>query len=106
MRSKIIRLVKPYKFEEQTQVYKKKKGWSYVKPTLGSICAADMRYYTGKRRPEALKQKLPKVGQKVTTSMGAASVVSVNPLKETVLVALESETTVELPSRDVSPASS
>ena len=54
----------------------------------------------------ALKQKLPKVGQKVTTPMGAASVVSVNPLKETVLVALESETTVELPSRDVSPASS
>ena len=59
MRSKIIRLVKPYKFEEQIRVYKKKKGWSYVKPTLGSICAADMRYYTGKRRPEALKQKLP-----------------------------------------------
>jgi cell fate regulator YaaT (PSP1 superfamily) len=54
----------------------------------------------------ALKQKLPKVGQKVTTPMGAASVVSVNPLKETVLVALESETTVELPSRDVSPVSS
>jgi cell fate regulator YaaT (PSP1 superfamily) len=54
----------------------------------------------------ALKANLPKVGQKVTTPMGAASVVSVNPLKETVLVALESETTVELPSRDVSPASS
>lgn len=54
----------------------------------------------------ALKQNLPKAGQKVTTPMGAASVVSVNPLKETVLVALENEVTVELPSRDVSPAKS
>jgi cell fate regulator YaaT (PSP1 superfamily) len=53
----------------------------------------------------ALKADLPEIGQKVTTPMGTASVVGVNPLKETVLVELESETTVELPSRDVSPIS-
>ena len=30
-----------------------------VKPTYLSICAADERYYQGKRSPEALKKKLP-----------------------------------------------
>ncbi len=51
----------------------------------------------------SLKEKLPKVGQRVSTSMGKASVVGINPLKETVLVELEGETTVELPSSEVSP---
>ncbi|MCL6445234.1 MAG: alcohol dehydrogenase catalytic domain-containing protein, partial [Alicyclobacillus sp.] len=30
-----------------------------VEPTLASICHADLRYYTGQRRPEALARKLP-----------------------------------------------
>jgi len=30
-----------------------------VRPTYLSICAADQRYYTGKRDPEALRKKLP-----------------------------------------------
>jgi cell fate regulator YaaT (PSP1 superfamily) len=48
-----------------------------------------------------MKKKLPKAGQRVTTSMGEATVVSGNPLKETVLVELESEATVELPLSEV-----
>jgi len=50
----------------------------------------------------AMKEKLPKVGQQVSTSMGEATVVGSNPLKETVLVELESEATVELPLSEVS----
>jgi len=48
-----------------------------------------------------MKRKLPAVGQRVTTPMGTASVVGSNPLKETVLVRLESEATVELPAAEV-----
>jgi len=49
-----------------------------------------------------MKEKMPKVGQRVSTHMGEATVVGSNPLKETVLVELESEATVELPLNDVS----
>jgi cell fate regulator YaaT (PSP1 superfamily) len=48
-----------------------------------------------------MKERLPKAGQRVATSMGEATVVSGNPLKETVLVELESEATVELPLSEV-----
>lgn len=44
-----------------------------------------------------MREKLPKNGQQVTTAMGVAKVVGSNPLKETVLVELENEVTVELP---------
>ncbi|MFC1918561.1 stage 0 sporulation family protein [Chloroflexota bacterium] len=44
-----------------------------------------------------MKEKLPREGQRVSTAMGVARVVSSNPLKETVLVELETEATVELP---------
>jgi len=50
----------------------------------------------------SMKEKMPKVGQRVSTHMGEATVVGSNPLKETVLVELESEATVELPLGDVS----
>jgi len=50
----------------------------------------------------AMKEKLPKEGQKVSTPSGVAKVVGSNPLKETVLVELESEARVELPLGDVS----
>ena len=43
-----------------------------------------------------MKEKMPKEGQQVSTPMGVASVVGSNPLKETVLVELESKATVEL----------
>ena len=47
-----------------------------------------------------MKEKLPKEGQRVSTAMGVAKVVGSNPLKETVLVELESQANVELPLRD------
>jgi len=49
-----------------------------------------------------MKEKMPRVGQQVSTAMGDATVVGNNPLKETVLVQLESEATVELPLSEVS----
>ena len=48
-----------------------------------------------------MKGKLPKNGQKVSTGMGVAKVVGSSPLKETVLVELESEVTVELPLSEI-----
>jgi len=48
-----------------------------------------------------MKEKLPKEGQQVSTPMGIAKVVGSNPLKETVLVELENEATVELPLNEI-----
>jgi cell fate regulator YaaT (PSP1 superfamily) len=48
-----------------------------------------------------MKEKLPPVGQQVTTPMGIATVIGGNSLKETVLVQLESEATVELPLEEI-----
>jgi cell fate regulator YaaT (PSP1 superfamily) len=44
----------------------------------------------------AMRDRLPKKGQQVSTSKGLASVAAVNPLKETATVELESGATVEL----------
>lgn len=44
-----------------------------------------------------MKEKLPKEGQSVSTPMGKACVIGSNPLRETVLVELESGATVEFP---------
>ncbi len=49
----------------------------------------------------AIKEKLPKIGHKVSTSMGDAKVVGINPIKETVSVELESQATVELPLNEI-----
>mgnify|MGYP001325823937 CR=1 FL=1 len=49
----------------------------------------------------ALKQKLPKEGEQVSTAMGVAKVVGSNPLKETVMVELEGQATAELPLSEV-----
>ncbi len=49
-----------------------------------------------------IKEKMPRVGQQVATAMGDATVVGNNPMKETVLVRLEGEATVELPLGEVS----
>ena len=48
-----------------------------------------------------MKERLPKEGQRVSTAMGVATVVGSNPLKETVLVELESQVTVELPLSEI-----
>jgi len=50
---------------------------------------------------QAMKEKLPKKGQRVSTASGVATVVGGNPLKETVLVELESKATVELPLSEI-----
>jgi cell fate regulator YaaT (PSP1 superfamily) len=50
----------------------------------------------------AMKAKMPKVGQRVSTRLGEATVVGNNPLKETVLVELDTEAQVELPLAEVS----
>jgi cell fate regulator YaaT (PSP1 superfamily) len=50
-----------------------------------------------------MKGKMPRDGQTVTTPMGFARVVGSNPLKETVIVELETQVTVELPIADVKP---
>jgi cell fate regulator YaaT (PSP1 superfamily) len=50
----------------------------------------------------AMKEKMPKVGQRVTTRMGEATVVSNNPLKETVMVELDTEAQVVVPLAEVS----
>jgi len=51
----------------------------------------------------ALKEKMPKVGLTVATPTGPAKVVGGNPIKETVLVQLESGATIELPLAQVMP---
>ncbi len=43
-----------------------------------------------------IKEKMPKMGQRVDTSTGPAKVVGTNPLKETVLVEMEGGAVVEL----------
>ena len=45
----------------------------------------------------AMKQKLPALGQEVSTNLGKAKVVSCNPLKETVMIESDSGVSVELP---------
>ena len=48
-----------------------------------------------------MKAKMPRDGQQVTTPMGMARVVGSNPLKESVLVEMESKVSVELPLSEV-----
>ena len=49
----------------------------------------------------AMRDKLPKKGQRVATPMGVASVIKGDPLRGTVLVELESQATMEFPLSEV-----
>jgi len=49
-----------------------------------------------------MREQLPKKGQQVTTQLGTATVTGTNPLKETVMVELESGASVELPLSEIS----
>jgi len=53
---------------------------------------------------QAIKRELPVIGKRVRTPLGMASVVGCNPLKETVMVKLDSETTAELPIEEIKGA--
>ncbi|MFC2067533.1 stage 0 sporulation family protein [Chloroflexota bacterium] len=44
-----------------------------------------------------MKEKMPKEGDGITTPMGTATIVSTNPIKETLMVKLDSQAIVELP---------
>ena len=50
---------------------------------------------------QAIKKKLPKEGQRVSTPMGMARVIGGNPLKEAISVELENQTVVELPLSEI-----
>ena len=49
-----------------------------------------------------IKAKMPKIGQRVSTNIGEATVVGCNALKESVMVELETDARVEMPLDDVS----
>ena len=59
MESKVYSLIEPYKIKEVIEERKIKEGWALVQSKMGSICHADLRYFTGSRAPEVLKEKLP-----------------------------------------------
>lgn len=59
MINEIVKLVEPKKLEMNFEEMNLPKNHILVKPTYMSICAADQRYYQGKRKKEALEKKLP-----------------------------------------------
>ncbi len=59
MINQIIKLVEPKKLEINFEQLDLPKNHIIVKPTYMSICAADQRYYQGKRKQEVLAKKLP-----------------------------------------------
>jgi ribitol-5-phosphate 2-dehydrogenase len=59
IQSRAYRLIKPREVIEAVLEHDLHDWEVVVEPSLGSICHADLRYYTGQRRPEALKRKLP-----------------------------------------------
>ncbi|MGM8366373.1 alcohol dehydrogenase catalytic domain-containing protein [Virgibacillus sp. W0181] len=59
LNSAAYRLKSPGHFEKELLDVELKPGYVAVEPNLASVCHADLRYYTGNRRKEALKDKLP-----------------------------------------------
>lgn len=57
--SKVFSLVEPGMIDEVSKTRRIPEGWVAVEPTYASICHADLRYFAGLRRPEALAKKLP-----------------------------------------------
>lgn len=81
----------------------KEQGLSLAPMKISGICGrllCCLGYESEQYR--IMKEKLPKVGQSVVTSLGRAKIISINPLKETVLVELENQGMVELPVIEVS----
>jgi ribitol-5-phosphate 2-dehydrogenase len=59
VQSRTFRLLQPGKLDDVMIERTVKDGEVVVEPTIASICHADLRYYMGQRRPEALAKKLP-----------------------------------------------
>lgn len=59
VKSTAYRLTKPGEFGKQIIEHHVQENDVVVEPYLGSVCHADLRYYTGNRRQEALDRKLP-----------------------------------------------
>jgi ribitol-5-phosphate 2-dehydrogenase len=59
VQSKAYRLIRPGDVQEVVLEHAVPEGGVVIEPVLGSICHADLRYFTGQRRPEALARKLP-----------------------------------------------
>lgn len=59
IQSTAYRLTQPGKFEETIINHPVQENDVIVEPYLASVCHADLRYYTGNRRKEALEKKLP-----------------------------------------------
>lgn len=59
VRSRAYRLIKSGVVEETILEHPVPKGHVVIEPALGSICHADLRYFTGQRRQEAMASKLP-----------------------------------------------
>lgn len=59
LKSTVYELQEPWKVVEVEKEREMKEGWVAIQPSHGSICHADLRYYTGNRRKEALEAKLP-----------------------------------------------
>ena len=57
--SRVFSLVKPGVIEEVHKTRTIPDRWVAVESTYASICHADLRYFAGLRRPEALAKKLP-----------------------------------------------
>lgn len=57
--SRVYRLTEPYRLKEVKIEQQLNPGEVMIQPQFGSICHADLRYYTGNRRSESLKKKLP-----------------------------------------------
>lgn len=57
--SKVFRLIKPGEITEVSIEREVKDKQVVIQPDVTSICHADLRYFTGQRRPEALAKKLP-----------------------------------------------
>lgn len=57
--SKVFSLVEPGVIEEVDKTRTIPEGWAAIESTYASICHADLRYFAGLRRPEALAKKLP-----------------------------------------------
>ncbi|CAN5807824.1 hypothetical protein BH11MYX3_BH11MYX3_32160 [soil metagenome] len=58
-RSNVVRLTRPFSFDEREVLRTPDLTRVAVRPLLGCICAADLRYYAGQRSAEALRRKLP-----------------------------------------------